>query len=132
MSIPLPRWLTKGTPAEEREEAEAKFHTALREIWGGPAPYDEDLKGFVPPADRYPVGSVPRVRVLLRTAAIYYSPTGSLSRLSEACEKHPRTLSTYSVSRKQIPDLIARKIEKLVGRKILPREVLNPEVFGDG
>lgn len=133
LSIPLPRWLTETVPADEREAAEAKFHAALREVWGGPPRYEEKADRFAPPRGaEYAVGTTARVRLLLRTAALYNSQSGSMSRLSEDCGLHPRTLSTYSVSRNAIPAEVARSIENLVGRHVLPREVLNPVIFGDG
>jgi lambda repressor-like predicted transcriptional regulator len=77
---------------------------------------------------------IARIKFLVRLAALYATPGGTLRDLSKKLGLHPNTLGTMlSVNRdaEMMPARIAKGIEQLVGREIVPRELLNAEVYGD-
>jgi len=61
-------------------------------------------------------------RFLLRYAALLFSPGGRLNALSTALGLHEGSLAQLN----SISLGLAIKIEELVGRDYLPREILNP------
>lgn len=73
-----------------------------------------------------------RVRFLIRLAALHATPEGGVPALSKLLGLHSRSLSTI-VSRAEdvVPVRIAKGIEQIVGREIVPRESLNSDVFSD-
>jgi hypothetical protein len=73
-----------------------------------------------------------RVRFLLRLAALYASERGTLTDLSQKCGFHPHSLSCTASARDRISPEAARLIESEVGRQFVTREMLAPEVYGDG
>lgn len=68
-------------------------------------------------------------RFLLQLAALYLDPKGRLSVLSRACGLSDNTLATLSRRDDPLSPEIAIKIEQVVGRDILPRELIRPDLF---
>lgn len=66
-----------------------------------------------------------RCRFLIRIAALYYSPEGRVSSLSEALGFHPGTLAGTST----ITPEVAIKLEELLGRDLFPRSLFRPDLF---
>jgi hypothetical protein len=79
----------------------------------------------VEPADQ----PAERTRFLLRLAALYVDPQGRLSELSRLCGLADNTLATVSKRQDKISPEIAVAVETAVGRDILPRELLRPDLF---
>ncbi len=69
-----------------------------------------------------------KTRFYLKIAALYVSPDGRLSDLSKACGLQENTLATVSQRGPLSPE-IAIVIEKTVGRDIIPRHLLRPDLF---
>ena len=70
-----------------------------------------------------------KTRFLLRLAALYVDSEGRLSELSKACGLADNTLATVSRRQDRLSPEIAVKIEEVVGRDILPRELFRPDLF---
>lgn len=69
-------------------------------------------------------------RFLLRIAALYASRDGDLGYLAELTGKSKSALLNYTGPRGTIiPVMTAKKIEELVGREIVTREMLRPDIF---
>lgn len=68
-----------------------------------------------------------RARFLVRFCAIYANPAGSVGNLSEAIGYQRNSLVT--VTKNGISPSVAIALEKLLGREIAPRELLNPSYF---
>ena len=66
-----------------------------------------------------------RCRFLIRLAALYYSPEGKVSSLSEKLGLHPGTLAGSST----ITPEIAIRLEELLGREHFPRSLFRPDLF---
>lgn len=78
--------------------------------------------------------SAARVRFLVRVAAAYATPEGTVPAMSEQLGLHKNSLNTMIAPGRgdqTISPQLAKSIERLVGRDILPREMLCPEIFGD-
>lgn len=75
-----------------------------------------------------------RMRFAVRLAALYATEDGGIKHLSARLGLHPNSLATLLAPARGnvvMPHRIAKAIEQLVGREIVPREALNPEVYGD-
>ncbi len=70
-----------------------------------------------------------KTRFLLKIAALYVDPEGRLSELSRKCGLAENTLATVSKRQDRISPEIAILVENAVGRDILPRELLRPDLF---
>ena len=70
-----------------------------------------------------------RTRFLLRLAALYIDPEGRLSELSRRCGLAENTLATISKRQDRVSPEIAISVEKAVGREVMPRELLRPDLF---
>lgn len=70
-----------------------------------------------------------KTRFLLKIAALYVDPEGRLSELSRVCGLAENTLATVSKRQDKLSPEIAILVEKAVGREILPRELLRPDLF---
>lgn len=71
---------------------------------------------------------------LLRLAALYASPEGTLPFLSRCIGRNPNYLTTLCTPRRGqarglVDHMDAIEIEKLVGREVMPRERLRPDIF---
>lgn len=74
-----------------------------------------------------------RIKFVLRQIAIMYTETGSISALSEEIGLHRNTLNAMLTSGaldKGIPVSVIKAIEEVTGKNTIPREVLNPSVYG--
>ncbi len=78
----------------------------------------------LPEADR----AQQKLRYLIRAAALYHTENGSVAALSYACGWGKNTLHMIH-QRGQMTTDAALKIEAVVGRDVLPRELLLPEIF---
>lgn len=76
--------------------------------------------------DRQPAETT---RFLLKLAALYVDPEGRLSELSRACGLAENTLATISKRQDRVSPEIAILVEKAVGRDVMPRELLRPDLF---
>lgn len=65
------------------------------------------------------------IRFRLEIAAAYYGPGATVNAMSEAIGYNGRTL----LSGGRMTPTNAIKIEKLLGRDIMPREFLRPDIF---
>jgi len=67
----------------------------------------------------------------LRIAALYATQSGTMGSLSELCGKPPRYFRdvAFNANRGVIQPDVAASIEKVVGREVLPRDILAPGVF---
>lgn len=74
--------------------------------------------------------SVDRAKLafLLRLAALYHNPTGSVAELSEACGFSNSALH-MALKRDRITAEVAVAIERVVGRELFPREMLRSDLF---
>ncbi len=54
-----------------------------------------------------------------------------MTALSSALGYHPHTMATLAAGRPALSHLMVPKIEKIVGKDIMPRELLNPAVFAE-
>lgn len=70
-----------------------------------------------------------RRRFLLNIAAAHHNQFGRISELSRALGRHPNTLNVMLARKESLPAGLCVDIEKLVGRHVMPREILNPEIF---
>lgn len=73
--------------------------------------------------------AVERTCFLLRVAALYIDPRGSLAALSLACGLADNTLATVAKRQDKISPEIAILVENTVGREIMPRHLLRPDLF---
>lgn len=75
------------------------------------------------------------VRFMLRMAALYATPEGSIPALSIKMGQSRNTVhSAYCVATRAAayPSVATIKgIEDIIGKDVIPREVFNPEVYGD-
>jgi hypothetical protein len=74
-----------------------------------------------------------RMRYVLRYAACLATAEGSVDALSEAIGRHRKTLnSAVSQGRydEGLPVDVILDIEKLLGHGVIPRDVMNPKVYG--
>lgn len=78
----------------------------------------------LPEADR----PAARLRWILEIAAAYASPEGTMTILSRLCDKSDSTVGKAKFDG-QISARLAIKIEEVLGRDIMPREVICPEFF---
>lgn len=70
-----------------------------------------------------------RKRWLVNLAALHYSPRNSVSDLSRGLGMHAGSLNTILCRDTRLSAAICVGIEKLVGRQVMPREILDPEIF---
>lgn len=70
-----------------------------------------------------------KTRFFLKLAALYVDPEGRLSELSKACGLAENTLATISRRDAPLSPEIAIKIETAVGRAVMTREILRPDLF---
>lgn len=70
-----------------------------------------------------------RKRWLVNLAALHYSPQNSVAQLSRGLGMHAGSLNTILCRDTRLSATICVGIEKLVGREVMPREVLDPEIF---
>lgn len=73
-----------------------------------------------------------RSHFLLRLAALYATPAGTVRQLSIALDLNPSTLSEYLSRDEPITPELAIKIEKLLGANLFPRSLLRPDHFKSG
>jgi hypothetical protein len=78
----------------------------------------------LPEADR----PAARLRWILEIAAAYHSPEGAMTTLSKACGKADSTVSKAKYDGR-ISARLAIQIEQVLGRDIMPREIICPEFF---
>lgn len=69
-----------------------------------------------------------RLRWILEIAASYATPEGTMTALSRLCDKSDSTVGKAKFDG-QISARLAIKIEQVIGRDIMPREVICPEFF---
>lgn len=75
-----------------------------------------------------------RVKFLLRLAAVLATPEGSISVLSHRIGLHRNSLNSMIAQGTLdagIPVNVIKAIEQTIGVGVIPRSVLNPEVYGD-
>lgn len=65
----------------------------------------------------------------IRLAALYATPTGSLPALSKAIGRSENFLTSLCAHKRRLPVRDAIRIESLVGRHVVTRQMLCPEVF---
>lgn len=70
-----------------------------------------------------------RTKFLLKYCALYATENGSLQDLSEALGYSRRTILQTSGGFEALNTNIALRIEKLLGREVITRELLLPEIF---
>jgi hypothetical protein len=70
-----------------------------------------------------------RTRFLLRIAALYVSPEGSVAELSRQCGLAEGTLASVSKRQDLLSPEMVISVEKAVGRDIMPRELFRPDLF---
>lgn len=66
-----------------------------------------------------------RLRFYLNLAAAFYSESGSLPKLSEACDFNQSHLNVCRQRGRVSPE-VAVKLESVLGREYFPRELFNP------
>lgn len=75
------------------------------------------------------------VRFMLRLAALYATPEGSIPALSLKMNLSRNTIhSAYCVATRAAayPSVgVIKGIEELIGKDVIPREAFNPEIYGD-
>lgn len=69
-----------------------------------------------------------KLRFLLRLAAIYHNPKGSLQDLSRAVGYADNGLNQAILNQSVTPEC-AIKLEGLLGREHFPRELFRPDIF---
>lgn len=69
-----------------------------------------------------------RLRWILEIAASYATPEGTMTALSLLCDKSDSTIGKAK-HLGQLSPRLAIKIEQVLGRDIMPREALCPEIF---
>lgn len=70
-----------------------------------------------------------RSKFLLKACALYATEEGHLRGLSEALGYNPRTLFGISAGNEPMNHKVAIAIETLLGRDVITREILLPELF---
>ncbi len=68
-------------------------------------------------------------RFILRLAALYHNPGGSLQELSRALDYSDNALHQAGVQNQGVTPECAVKLEKLLGREHFPRELFRPDIF---
>ena len=143
-----PHWFRPSSP-DAGDAALAAFHCRLAALYLGPdaqAPAtgcrkiigNRDVPLPLPQwIKEMPKNSDTRkraeLRFLIRAAALFASPKGTVAYLSQACGLNDRALSTYTAvncGRATINPRVAIKVEEAC-RGAVTRRQLNPEVFGD-
>jgi hypothetical protein len=69
------------------------------------------------------------VRFKLEYAALMYSQTGTIRDLSLGLGKSIGLLTNSAPRWRQLPPMYCIEIEKLLGRDVITREWLNPDIF---
>lgn len=64
-------------------------------------------------------------RFILKVAALYFTPLGSVAALANTCGYHEKSFSGL----RQITPELAIKLEGLLGREHFPREFFRPDLF---
>jgi len=75
-----------------------------------------------------------RAKFLLRLAAVLATPEGSITTLSHRIGLHRNSLNAMLAQGTMdsgIPVNIIKAIEQTIGSGVIPRAVLNPEVYGE-
>lgn len=75
-----------------------------------------------------------RSRYILRIAATIATPEGSVRALSEMLGYHQNTLTTMLANGQfddGLPVNMIKAIEEQIGRGVIPRQLMNPEVYDD-
>lgn len=68
-------------------------------------------------------------KFLLRLAALYHSREGTMEKMSTSMDMHPRSLAHVIHQGCNMSPELCVKIEKLVGRRVAPREAFNLDLF---
>ena len=94
------------------------------------------LKAFPAWIESLPAEQQPRerMRFILRYAAVLGTPKGSISALSEAIGYAATSLPnavTGGVYDNGLPVTVIKGIEELVGAGAIPREMMNPRIYGE-
>ena len=53
-----------------------------------------------------------------------------MTALSRIVAKHDNTIGTYAAGRERVTVKLARGIERIVGKHVIPRDLLLPGVYG--
>lgn len=70
-----------------------------------------------------------RTKFLLKTCSLYATQDGRIQDLSRALGYSPRTLFQMSAGYEVMNPNVAIALEKLLGRDVVTREILLPELF---
>lgn len=73
-----------------------------------------------------------KAKFLLKVASVMATPQGSIPALSERIGMHRNSLSamlSQGALDNGIPVNIIKAIEKAIGMGVIPREIMNPEVY---
>jgi hypothetical protein len=76
-----------------------------------------------------PEQSIERRRFVLRLAALYHNPKGSLQELSRALNYSDNALHQAAVQNQGVTPECAIRLEGLLGRELFPRELFRPDIF---
>ena len=119
----------EGTPTTTPVKS-AAYRKAMEKVMEGVEVTSLPLPNWLRSVPKEQLGAA-RTRFLIRVASLYATPIGSMTALSTALELHPHTMATLASGRESLSHLMCPRIEKLVGKSVMPRSLLNPVVFAE-